>query len=325
MRNTQRDFLLKIRYNTNRGDVMEIIRVSPRGYCKGVVRAINIAKETARKYPDQKIYVLGMLVHNQYVMKALESLQIQSIDDKHASRYDLLDNISEGVVIFTAHGIGDNVIQKAKAKGLLCVDASCPDVKQTQEMIKNQLQQDYDILYIGKKGHPEAEAVTSISNDHIHLVTSSMNIPELSNHKIFVTNQTTMSIFEIESIFDKIHHRYPHAVFCEEICNATRIRQEAIVSLKDQNVDCLLVVGDRFSNNSQRLAQIAKEQQIPKVFLIDSVQDIQLEWLSDVQRIAVTSGASTPTYLTNQVIETLENYNATGNLTKATIDIHRIL
>ena len=125
---------------------------------------------------------------------------------------------------------------------------------------------------------------------------------------VFVTNQTTMSIFDIEALFEAIRKRYPNAVFCEEICNATRIRQQAVADLKDKQIDVLYVVGDKYSNNSNRLAQIARDQGIQQVYLIDDVQDVREEHLQDVQRVAVTSGASTPTYLTAQVIEYLEAY-----------------
>lgn len=304
---------------------MEIIKVTPRGYCKGVIRAITIAKETATKYPDQPIFVLGMLVHNQYVMEALKNLNIIAIDDKKKTRMELLDEINNGVVIFTAHGISDEVINKAKEKGLICVDASCPDVKKTQEIVKEHIRNGDTILYIGKQNHPEAEAVCSIKPEQIYLITSQNNIPKNLSGNIFVTNQTTMSVFDIKIIFEGIREIYPTATFSEEICNATRIRQEAIAAVALQEVDCLFVVGDKYSNNSNRLAQIAREKGIPEVFLIDTVQDIPTKQLSTFKKIAVTSGASTPTYLTKQVIEYLEDYSNNPTISLPKVDIDKIL
>lgn len=289
---------------------MEIIKVTPRGYCKGVTRAIALAKKTALQYPDKQIYVLGMLVHNKFVMEALNHLHIKTIDDKTKTRLELLDQIPSGsIVIFTAHGVSPAVIEKAKQLGLTGIDASCPDVLKTQDLVIEKLQEGYDVLYIGKPGHPEAEAVISLS-EHVHLITNEEDIKAIDStlSKIFVTNQTTMSVFDIEALFQTIEHYFPHAKFCEEICNATRIRQQAIADLDANTVDVLYVVGDKHSNNSNRLAQIAKEQHIQSVYLIDDAHDITDEQLVDCQCVAVTAGASTPTYLTNQVIAYLEQY-----------------
>lgn len=303
---------------------MEIIKVTPRGYCRGVTRAIQLAKQTALMYPDKTIYILGMLVHNTYVIEALKLLHIKTIDDKKKSRMDLLDQIpQDSIVIFTAHGIAPAVIEKAKQKGLICIDASCPDVIQTQNVVQEALQQGDEVLYIGKRHHPEAEAVLALSS-HVHLITNEENIQSLpAFHQVFVTNQTTMSIFDIETLFTCIKEKYPHANICEEICNATRIRQQAVADLKDQDIDVLYVVGDKHSNNSTRLATIAKEQGIPYVYLIDDVHGIDEDQLIHAKRVAITSGASTPTYLTKQVIAFLEGYET--NKTKEAIDLSCII
>lgn len=302
---------------------MEVIKVAPRGYCKGVTQAIAIAQKCVLQYPDQQIYILGMLVHNTYVMEALKKINIIAIDDKKKTRLELLDEITEGVVIFTAHGIAPNVIEKAKSKGLICVDASCLDVVKTQDIILEQLEKGSHVLYIGKQYHPEAEAVCSLG-ERVHLITDKESIDILPVYEqVFVTNQTTMSIFDIEALFDYIKIKFPNAVFCEEICNATRIRQEAVVALEGKEIDVLYVVGDSCSNNSNRLAQIAKERGIPNVYLVDDVNGIQDEQLHQVKRVAVTAGASTPTYLTKQVIFFLENYESIK--VKPVIDIAKIL
>lgn len=286
---------------------MKVIKVTPRGYCKGVVRAISIAKQCAIDHPDQTITVLGMLVHNEYVKKALELKGIHTVEDPSKTRMELLDAITEGIVIFTAHGISDEVKEKAQKKGLYCIDASCPDVVKTKELVRDHLKQGYEILYIGKRHHPEAEAVCSLS-EQVHLITCEDDLPENLTIPIFVTNQTTMSIFDVERIFAKIRQIYTDARFSEEICNATRIRQQAVADLKGSKVDVLYVVGDSHSNNSKRLAQIGSEQGIPHVYRIDDVCGIQRDHLIGCRCVAVTSGASTPTYLTNQVIALLEHW-----------------
>ena len=281
-----------------------IITVKPQGYCGGVLKAIETAKKTRDTYPDKKITILGNLVHNQYVKKALQAYHIDTIEDKTKTRYELLDEIKDGIVIFTAHGVSPKVYEKAKEKGLILVDASCPFVLQTQKIVKQYLDQDYSIFYIGKNKHPEAESIYTMS-DRVYLIEPKKDIPMIQTNKIFVTNQTTMSIYDIQDVFEQIKDKYPQAIFHDEICNATRVRQQAILDLKD--VDCLIVVGDPTSNNSQKLVDIAKKANIPNVFSIQTVEDIDKKDFEQYQTIAITSGASTPTYLTNQVRDYLTN------------------
>lgn len=303
---------------------MEVFKVIPSGYCKGVVNAINLAKRTALQYPDLKITMLGMIVHNRYVVEALKKYHIASIDDPKKTRLELLDEIDEGVVIFTAHGVCDEVIHKAKNKGLICVNASCSDVIRTQKLIQEAIADNYNILYIGKQFHPEAEAVTFLDRDKVHLITSVKEIEQLPFYeKVLVSNQTTMSVLEIQKMIDAIKVKYPHAVIHEEICNATRMRQEAILKLN--KIDCLFVVGDPHSNNSNKLKDIALKQGIPHVELIESVQDINCSALKNTDRIAVTAGASTPTYLTDQVVDYLKSFNQDPHHPIPNIDIDKIL
>ena len=170
---------------------MKCIKVTPRGYCKGVVKAINLAKQARLDYPNQKITILGMLVHNQYVCEALKELSIDTIEDVNKTRLQLLDKVHEGVVLFTAHGVSEAVERKAKNKGLICIDASCQDVIKTQNIVKEYLAKGYDIAYIGKNKHPEAEAVLSLS-PKVMLIENKEQIQKLKS-PLFVTNQTTMS------------------------------------------------------------------------------------------------------------------------------------
>ena len=157
---------------------MEVKRVVPSGYCKGVVNAIKLAKQTRTENPDDKIYILGMLVHNSFVSDELASLGIVTLDDSFKNKEELLDEVNEGIIIFTAHGISDKIKNKAAAKDLRYVDATCVDVLKTQNIIRDHLDEGYEIIYFGKKKHPEAEAVLSIS-DKIHLVTNEKDLEDL--------------------------------------------------------------------------------------------------------------------------------------------------
>lgn len=139
------------------------------------------------------------------------------------------------------------------------------------------------------------------------MIEKEADIPQDIENKIFVTNQTTMSTLEIQELFDAIEERYPNALFNNEICNATRIRQEAILKLKDQAIDLLIVVGDPNSNNTNKLASIGKKAGIPQVLLVQTLQELKSYNLDlNEQKIAITSGASTPKYLTDQIVQYLK-------------------
>lgn len=312
-----------IRYNNVEVMYMEIIKVTPRGFCKGVVGAIQIAKKARMEFPTEKITILGMLVHNRFVVQALKELNIETIEKKGKTRLELLDEVNEGIVIFTAHGVSLATYEKALAKGLKIIDATCPDVTKTQKMILAYLSNGYDVIYIGKKGHPESEACVTLSSN-VHLIENIEDLDTLElSSKIFLTNQTTMSMMDVATIIEKAKDKFPHIEICEEICDATRMRQQAIAQL--QNIDLLYIVGDPNSNNSNKLAEIGLLHGVTKSRLIESIEDIQDEDLIGCQRIAVSSGASTPTYLTNQVIEYLEAFAENQQAKKEHVNIHKIL
>ncbi len=282
---------------------MEIKRVVPSGYCKGVVNAINIVKKTKQEYPNENIYILGMIVHNSYVSKQMEDLGVITLEDPNLSKEELLDTIDKGVVIFTAHGISDKIKQKALDKGLICVDASCVDVLKNKDLIKSYLDKGYDVVYFGKKKHPEAEAILSLSSN-IHLVSNISDIDNLniSNDNLFITNQTTMSYLEVEDMLKLIKDKYPTCIIQKEICNATSSRQLAITNIKDGDV--LYVVGDVKSNNTNKLKEIGSKY-FKKVFLISNYKEINKKDLVDENKIYVTAGASTPPILIDEVIDYL--------------------
>ncbi len=302
---------------------MLVKAIVPRGYCKGVVRAIQIAKESA--ILQGPVYILGMIVHNQYIVNALKDLGVETINKKGATRLELLDEIDSGTIIITAHGAGDDVFQKAKEKGLDVIDASCLDVIKTHTLIKDKLKQNYEILYIGKNGHPEAEGAISIDPTHIHLITNKKDIDNLDLSQSYVmTNQTTMSLYDVYDLCEYAKQVLPHIEIAKETCTATKIRQEAIKNI-DDDVDIVFIVGDPHSNNTQKLASIAKEKK--EVYMIESVQDLDIHVLKGKKKAAVSSGASTPTFLTNQVISFLEQFDENDISThqKPEFDLTQIL
>lgn len=302
---------------------MQVKAITPRGYCKGVVRAIEIAKNAQNE--QQPIYILGMIVHNQYIVEALKKRGIQTIDIPGQTRLELLDQIQHGTVIVTAHGASDQVFEKAKNKGLNVIDASCLDVIKTHDLIKKKLNEGYDILYIGKKGHPEAEGAISIDEKRVHLITSKNDIQMMDPNKHYVmTNQTTMSLYDVYDLCEYAKTILPHVTIEKETCTATKIRQEAIKNM-EEDIDIVFIVGDPHSNNTQKLASIASEKK--EVHMIESLDDLNIDWLKGKKKAAVSSGASTPTYLTNQVIEFLHQFNENDPQTffKQPIDLTKIL
>ena len=302
---------------------MQVKAITPRGYCKGVVRAIEIAKNAQNE--KQPIYILGMIVHNQYIVDALKARGIQTMDIPGQTRLELLDQINEGTVIITAHGASDQVFQKAKEKGLNVIDASCLDVIKTHDLIKKKLSEGYEILYIGKMGHPEAEGAISIDEKKVHLITSQKDIQDMDPKKHYVmTNQTTMSLYDVYDLCEYAKSILPHVMIEKETCTATKIRQEAIKNMED-DIDIVFIVGDPHSNNTQKLAAIAKEKK--EVHMIESLDDLDIQLLKGKRKAAVSSGASTPTYLTNQVIDFLKQFDENNEQTyhKPVIDTKKIL
>lgn len=286
---------------------MKVKAIVPRGYCKGVVRAIKIAKEAINA--PKPISILGMIVHNQYIVNALEDLGIHTIDGKGKTRLELLDQINEGTVIITAHGAGHDVFNKAKEKGLFVIDASCLDVIKTHDLIKEKLELGLDILYIGKNGHPEAEGAIAINKDRIHLITSKEDLDNIDKNKSYViTNQTTMSLYDVYDLCEYAKEILPSVEIEKETCTATQIRQEAIKNM-DKDIDIVFIVGDPHSNNTKKLASIALDKANKEVYMIESLNDLDIEVLKGKTYAAVSSGASTPTYLTNQVIEYLKQFD----------------
>lgn len=288
---------------------MEVLKISPRGYCYGVVDAMVLARQAAKNLDlPRPIYILGMIVHNSHVTNSFEDEGIITLDGPN--RLEILSQVESGTVIFTAHGVSPEVRKLARDKGLTTVDATCPDVTKTHVLIKEKAAEGYEIIYIGKKGHPEPEGAVGIAPEHVYLIEKEEEIDSLNvkGNKIVITNQTTMSQWDIRHIMNRLIAKYPGAEVHNEICLATQVRQEAVAEQAGQ-ADLVIVVGDPRSNNSNRLAQVSEEIAGTTAYRIADVSELKLEWLEGVEKVAVTSGASTPTPITREVIAYLEQYD----------------
>ncbi len=288
---------------------MQVLKINPRGYCYGVVDAMVIARNAALdKTLPRPIYILGMIVHNKHVTDAFEQDGIITLDGEN--RKDIIEKVEKGTVIYTAHGVSPEIREIAKRKGLVAIDATCPDVTVTHDLIREKSAEGYDIIYIGKKGHPEPEGAIGVAPDHVFLVQSIDDIHslQLTNDKILVTNQTTMSQWDVAFLMDTIKEKFPQVEVHKEICLATQVRQEAVAEQAGV-ADLLIVVGDPMSNNSNRLTQVSVEIANTPSYRIGDLSELKLEWLENVETVAVTAGASTPTPVVKEVIAFLEKYD----------------
>jgi 4-hydroxy-3-methylbut-2-enyl diphosphate reductase len=307
---------------------MEVVKISPRGYCYGVVDAMVLAMQTAKNLDlPRPIYILGMIVHNKHVTDAFELEGVITLDGEN--RLEILEQIEKGTVIFTAHGVSLEVRERARQKGLTVVDATCPDVTKTHTLIKEMVGRGYEIIYVGKKGHPEPEGAIGVAPNHVHLIERESDITalQIQTDKILITNQTTMSQWDIKHIMSRLLEVFPKAEIHNEICLATQVRQEAVAE-QAKGLDLVIVVGDPKSNNSNRLAQVSEEIAGVTAYRVGDVTEIDLEWLKGVEKVGVTSGASTPTPITKEVIAFLEQYNPNDSTTftpERTVQLSRLL
>lgn len=288
---------------------METIKVTPRGYCYGVVDAMQIARQAARDPAvPRPIYIVGQIVHNRFAVEELTRLGLVTLDG--ADRAALLEQVTGGTVIFTAHGVSPAVRELALARGLHVIDATCPDVAKTHRLVCELVAQGYQIIYIGKKGHPEPEGVMGEAPDAIHLVETVDDLAALparvhTASRLAVTTQTTLSQWDTQQLVEEIVRRFPQVEVYNEICRATQVRQEAVARMA-RGADLTIVVGDQRSNNTNRLLQVAREIAGSPALRVDSVQDFPSDLLKGKQRVAVTSGASTPSQVTREVIRFVE-------------------
>ncbi|MCG7336397.1 4-hydroxy-3-methylbut-2-enyl diphosphate reductase [Sporosarcina sp. ACRSM] len=288
---------------------MKVLKISPRGYCYGVVDAMVIARNAALdKTLPRPIYILGMIVHNKHVTDAFEEDGIITLDGEN--RLDILEKVETGTVIFTAHGVSPEVRELAKRKGLVSIDATCPDVSVTHDLIEEKTSEGYDIIYIGKKHHPEPEGAIGVAPHAVHLIETIADVEKLDiqNEKLLVTNQTTMSQWDVAHIMDALKEKYPHIDVHKEICLATQVRQEAVAEQAGES-DLLIVVGDPKSNNSNRLTQVSVEIANTPSYRISDVSELDVKWLEGVETVSVTAGASTPTIIVREVIAFLEQFD----------------
>ncbi len=296
---------------------MEVIKVTPRGYCYGVVDAMEVARKAAKDPAmPRPIFIIGLIVHNRFAVEELTQLGVTTLDG--ADRASILDRVREGTVIFTAHGVSPQVKERARARGLHVIDATCPDVTKTHDLVRDFVARGYEVLYIGKKGHPEPEGVLGEAPGHVALVETEADLESLPAYirgaeKLLVTTQTTLSQWDTARLIEAIRARFPHVTVQNEICRATQVRQEAVARMA-VGADLTIVVGDPRSNNTTRLVQVAEELAGSPAIRIETLADLTPDALEGKRRVAITAGASTPSQITREVIRFVESFGARTRL-----------
>lgn len=288
---------------------MQITLASPRGFCAGVDRAIEIVERAITLF-GAPIYVRHEVVHNKFVVDGLR--------DKGAVFVEELDQVPDNAtVIFSAHGVALAVQEEAKRRGLQVFDATCPLVTKVHMEVAKYSREDKEVVFIGHEGHPEVEGTMgqyrkkTEGKGRMYLVESAADVADMKVHDesnlAFVT-QTTLSVDDTKQVIDALNARFPSIVGPrkDDICYATQNRQDAVKELTEF-CDLLLVVGSKNSSNSNRLREIAEFRDID-AYLIDSEDDIDASWLDNKRHVGVTAGASAPEVLVKGVLNHLKNH-----------------
>ncbi|WP_016995743.1 4-hydroxy-3-methylbut-2-enyl diphosphate reductase [Kocuria atrinae] len=282
----------------------KVLLAAPRGYCAGVDRAV-IAVEKALEHYGAPVYVRKEIVHNKYVVGTLE--------ERGAIFVDETDEVPEGsLLVFSAHGVSPAVVQSAADRNLQTIDATCPLVTKVHREAVRFARGDYEILLIGHVGHEEVEGTFGEAPDHIQIVNSPEDVDTLEVNdpdKVVWLSQTTLSVDETMQTVNKLREKFPNLQDppSDDICYATSNRQAAIKEIAPQT-DLVIVVGSANSSNSVRLKEVAEEYGAKRAERVDFANQVDESWFEGVATIGVTSGASVPEVLVQQVLELLAEY-----------------
>ena len=279
---------------------LRIVLAQPRGFCAGVVRAIEIVERALQKY-GAPVYVRHEIVHNKHVVDSLKA--------KGARFVETVSEIPENAVtIFSAHGVARSVEEEAAGRGLPVLNATCPLVTKVHNQGKRYVAQGRTLILIGHAGHPEVEGTVGQISGPVVLVQTEEDVEKLDipvDAPVAYITQTTLSVDDTRGIIAKLEQRFSDIVGPEmrDICYATQNRQAAVRELSRQ-VDVILVVGAKNSSNSNRLREIGLETGIPSYLIADS-SELRSEWVQDVRTVGLTAGASAPEVLVEGVIDAL--------------------
>ena len=282
---------------------MQAILAEPRGFCAGVVRAIDIVERALELY-GPPVYVLHEIVHNPHVVDGLRS--------RGAIFVETVDEIPPGArAIFSAHGVADSVVAAAAARGLKSIDATCPLVTKVHGQAQRYANQNYDVVIVGHAGHPEVEGTRGSVRGRVHVVGEPAEVDTLvvaDPARVAYVTQTTLSMDDTRDVIEALKKRFPAArgPDTNDICYATQNRQNAVKALL-ADIDVLLVVGARNSSNSNRLREVG-ERAGKAAYLVNDASELDAAWFRPDTRVGITAGASTPQRLVDAVIARLQDW-----------------
>ena len=286
--------------------IVNVFLASPRGFCAGVDRAVEIVKKTISKF-GSPVYVRHEIVHNKFVVENLKSEGAVFIEELSE-----VENKSRPV-IFSAHGVPKRVIDEAKLNNIIYIDATCPLVTKVHREAEALAKEEFNIIFIGHRNHPEViGTMGQIDERFISLVENKLDVenysPKINNNKFAYITQTTLSLDDTLEIISILKQKYPSIKepIKSDICYATTNRQEAVKKIA-KNCDLFLVIGSRSSSNSQRLVEVAKKFGCKESLLMHSEQKLPIDKIRKANNIGITSGASAPEILVENLIKEIKS------------------
>ena len=282
---------------------MEILLGDYAGFCFGVDRAMDIAFETGENQ-ENKVYTLGPLIHNPQAVKKLNEVGVGLADS--------IDDIEEGTIIIRSHGVAPEVINKAEDKGLKVVNATCPFVKKAQEKAKNLQKDGYQVLISGDKNHPEVVGILGFTNNQAVVIEDESDYSEIpDSNKIGVITQTTQSVSHLQKLVNYLLPNVKDLKVHNTICTTTNQRQKGAAELAEK-VDLMIVIGGYNSANTNRLAEICRESDV-STHHIETADELQADWFTNIKKVGITAGASTPNWIIKEAVKRMEEINEKEN------------
>ena len=275
-----------------------LLLAAPRGFCAGVDRAVLIVEKALEAY-GAPVYVRHEIVHNKHVVETLRRKGAVFVEDE-------TEGPEDAIIVFSAHGSPPSAFENSKRLGHTLIDATCPLVTKVHHEARRYARDGLDIVMIGHDGHQEVVGTMGQSPDNITLVETPEDVDALEldpDRPVTYITQTTLSMDETASVVDRLNERFPglRQPKSDDICYATQNRQDAVKQLAER-CDMVLVVGSQTSSNSKRLVEVSKDRSVP-AYLIDDVSEIDASWFDGVGTIGLTSGASAPEVLVEEVID----------------------